>query len=105
MTRQIYVNLPVKNLPKTKTFFRGFTPGGICDTAKAHEVLVCISLETRADGRWPHLPGFAGSRLHVPACLPGSGWAYPGVGCVYGGVSRGRVTSANCQPPFARSSP
>jgi uncharacterized protein len=84
MTRQIFVNLPVKNLNKSIEFFtklgfsfnqqftdetaacmivgedifvmllteakfKAFTPKEICDARKYTEVLVCLSLESRAN--------------------------------------------------------
>ena len=32
----------------TEAFFKGFTPNAICDTEKSTEVLMCLSLESRA---------------------------------------------------------
>jgi uncharacterized protein len=84
MARQIFVNLPVKNLNKSIEFFtklgfsfnqqftdetatcmivgedifvmllteakfKAFTPKEICDARKYTEVLVCLSLESRAN--------------------------------------------------------
>lgn len=82
MAKQIFVNLPVKDLKKSVTFFtdlgftfnatftddnatcmivaenihimllvepffRGFSNQEICDTSKANEVLVCLSVESK----------------------------------------------------------
>jgi len=84
MNTQIFVNLPVADLPRSRAFFqalgyalneqfsddtaacvvisdqihamllthpkfREFTPKAICDTAKACEVLICLSCESRQD--------------------------------------------------------
>lgn len=84
MNKQVFLNLPVADLPKSRAFFqalgytineqysdnagacviisehiyvmllthpkfREFTPTAICDTAKASEVLICLSCETRGE--------------------------------------------------------
>lgn len=84
MNTKIFVNLPVKDLPKSRAFFQAlgysfneqfcddaaaclvisehiytmllthakfkeFTPKAICDTAKATEVLICLSCDRREE--------------------------------------------------------
>ena len=84
MNSQIFLNLPVADLPKSREFFkslgytfneqfcddtaacvvisehiyvmllthakfREFTPRSICDTAKASEVLICLSCDSREE--------------------------------------------------------
>jgi uncharacterized protein len=47
MHSQIYVNLPVRDLPKSRAFFKSFSRRPIIDAKASTEVIVCMSCENR----------------------------------------------------------
>ena len=141
MFRQIFVNLPIKDMARSQAFFKalgltfnqrftneqgacleigenffamllvepffqGFTKKPISDAQKATEVILALSVDSRAEAEevvrqavaaGDHAQCAAGPRFHVPArlCRPGR----PPVG----GVLDGRSSSARTDVEAARA--